>query len=60
MLPLIFASLWETLELPGASGRHHFFMDLIPSPDKWDMVCLNAYSPFVKGHGTCQYMGSVL
>lgn len=57
---LIFGSFGETLKLSGASGRHLFMTDLIPSPDKWDVVCLNAYTPLAKADGTCQYMDSVL
>lgn len=27
--------------------------DLIPSPDKGDVVCLNAYTPLAKVDGMC-------
>lgn len=35
-------------------------IDLIPSPDKWDVAHLNAYTPLAKVRGMFQYVISVL
>lgn len=58
---LIFASLWEgLLSCLVQVGGFSFLIGLLPSPGRWAVVCLNAFTPLAKVHGTFQYMGSVL